>query len=367
MTEALPVTDSPDLETTHTSDDTFQLREIQLAFRNRGIPAEGLRLPITPTGMHYLLNHFDIPYVDAASWKLTIGGRVGTPLSLDLDDLRRRPAVTFPVTFECAGNGRVFAKPRPVNQPWLHGAVSTAEWTGTPLGPILEEAGLADGAREVLFTGLDRGIQFDVDQYYQRSLTVAEAMRDEVILAYEMNGAPLEPQHGFPLRLVVPGWYGMTNVKWLDRIEVIDEAFDGVQMQFYRETSGPEDAGAPVETMKVRALMAPPGIVDFPSLQRRVEAGSVTLVGRAWAGRSQVARVEVSTDDGASWHDAVLDDPIGPYAWRGWRYEWHATQGEHMLCTRATDSEGNVQPPEPVWSYYGVGNNGMARQPVIVV
>lgn len=366
MTDALRMPDAQALEDTHTSDDKFYFREIQLAFRNRGMPAEGLRLPITPTGMHYLLNHFDIPEVDASSWQLTIDGQVATSLRLDLAEIKRRPSVKMPVTMECAGNGRAFLKPRPVNQPWIHGAVSTAEWTGTPLRGLLEEAGLADGAVEVLFSGLDRGIQHDEDQYYQRSLTIADAMRDEVILAYEMNGAPLEPQHGHPLRLVVPGWYGMTNVKWLDRIEVISEPFDGVQMQFYRETSGEDDAGTPITTMKARALMAPPGIVIFPSLERLVEAGPVTLTGRAWAGRDEVSRVEVSTDDGASWNDAELDDPIGQFAWRGWRYQWQATAGRHVLCTRATDATGSVQPADQVWSYYGVGNNGIARMEVVV-
>jgi len=180
----------------HTSEDTFFHQELQLAFRNRGMPAEGLRMPVTPTGMHYLLNHFDIPHVDAASWRLTVDGQVSKTLNLDLANLKKRPAVTMPVTMECAGNGRAFMKPRPINQPWTHDAVSTAEWTGTPLRGLLEEAGLGDGALEVLFTGSDRGIQSDEDQFYQRSLTMEDALRDEVILAYEMNGAPLEPQHG---------------------------------------------------------------------------------------------------------------------------------------------------------------------------
>ncbi len=353
-------------EDTHTSDDKFYLSEVQLAFRNRGMPAEGLRLPITPTGMHYLLNHFDIPEVDTSTWQLTIDGHVKKPIRLDLEEINQRPSVTMPVTMECAGNGRAFMKPRPINQPWMREAVSTAEWTGTPLKGILEEAGLADEAVEVLFTGRDRGVQGDEDQYYQRSLRIENAMRDEVILAYEMNGTPLEPQHGYPLRLVVPGWYGMTNVKWLDRIQVIKEPFKGYQMLFYVESRGEDDAGTTIETMKVRALMAPPGIQVFPSLERIVEAGHVTLRGRAWTGRNQVSRVEVSIDDGASWHDAVLDDPVGQFAWRGWHYEWIAKVGHHVLCVRATDSEDNVQPTDQVWTYYGVANNGVARMEVTV-
>lgn len=358
--------DSNSGEGGHTSDEKFFFEEVYLAFRNRGTPAESLRLPITPTGQHYLLNHFDIPQVDVDAYQLKVDGLVGKSLNFDFDAIKSRPSVTIPVTMECAGNGRAYMKPRPVNQPWMHGAVSTAEWTGTPLKAILEEAGLADGAREVLFTGLDRGIQGDEDQYYQRSLTIEDAMRDEVILAYEMNGAPLEPQHGFPLRLVVPGWYGMTNVKWLDRIEVIDEKFNGFQMLFYRETTDPDIEGTPIETMKVRGLMAPPGIQVFPTLDRRVDAGPVELVGRAWAGRNQIVRVEVSTDDGASWNDAELEDSIGEFAWRGWRHTWQATPGHHVLCTRATDSAGNVQPTDHLVTFFGVANNGVARMEVDV-
>jgi len=350
----------------YTSEDHFFPQELELAFRNRGIPAEGLRFPVTPTGMHYLLNHFDIPEVDSSSWQLNIHGHVNNEVSIDLENIRNRSAVTMPVTMECAGNGRAFMKPRPINQPWIHGAVSTAQWTGTPLRNVLEEVGIKDGAVEVLFTGIDFGTQSGEEQFYQRSLRLADAMKDEVILVYEMNGAPLEPQHGYPLRLVVPGWYGMTNVKWLDRIEILTEPFDGMQMQFYRETSGEDDEGTAIETMKVRALMAPPGISEFPSLKRIVEKGNVELIGRAWAGLQSIARVEVSTDDGANWTDAVLDDPIGDYAWRGWRFDWLANPGTHTLCVRATDAAGNVQPDEHTWSLYGVANNGVARVKVEV-
>ena len=207
--------------------DRFHKEEIQLALRNRGIPLEGLRYPITPTGMHYLLTHFDIPAVDIANWSLTVGGLVSTPMTLKLDEIKKRPVRTIAATMECAGNGRALMSPRPISQPWMLEAVSTAEWTGASLRELLAEAGLSIEAVEILFTGLDRGIQGDELQYYQRSLSLSEANREEILLAYEMNGLPLQPQHGYPLRLVVPGWYGMTSVKWLDRIEAIDKPFDG--------------------------------------------------------------------------------------------------------------------------------------------
>jgi hypothetical protein len=137
-------------------------------------------------------------------------------------------------------------------------------------------------------------------------------------------------------------------------------------MLFYVDSRDEDDPGTAIEIMKVRALMAPPGIQIFPSMERLVEAGPVTLCGQAWAGRNEIARVEVSTDDGASWHDAVLDDPIGKFAWRGWRHQWEATSGTHILCCRATDSEGKLQPDDQVWTYYGVANNGVARIEVAV-
>src|SRR5919108_5432179 len=200
--------------------------ELQLAARNHGMPLEALRQPITPVGLHYLLIHFDIPFVDAASWRLEIGGRVERPLTLTLDDLKARPARMQAVTLECAGNGRALFEPAgKASQPWLAEAVGTAEWTGTPLAPLLEEAGVLPDAVEAVFTGLDRGVQGDVEHDYARSLPLDEALRDEMLLAYEVNGQPLPPQHGFPLRLVVPGWYGMTHVKWLAKITLITEPF----------------------------------------------------------------------------------------------------------------------------------------------
>ena len=201
------------------TDGPLTFEELQLAGRNRGMPLEALRYDITPTGLHYLLVHFDIPAIDPDDWRLRVGGLVDRPLELSLDDLRGRPRRTIPVTLECAGNGRAQLRPRPLSNPWLLEAIGTAEWGGTPLAPLLEEAGLRPAVKELVFTGADRGFQGGIEQDYQRSLGLAEARRPEVLLVDEMNGAPLQPQHGFPLRLLVPGWYGMASVKWLSRIE----------------------------------------------------------------------------------------------------------------------------------------------------
>ena len=207
------------------------VEELQLATRNRGLPLEALRYDLTPTGLHYLLVHFDIPALDSSTWRLRVGGNVKRELTLTFDDLRARPRRTLTVTLECAGNGRARLYPRPISQPWLNEAVGTAEWTGTPLAGVLAEAGLKPGTEEIVFTGADHGVEKGFEHDYARSLTVAEATRPEVLLAYEMNGRPLEPQHGFPLRLLVPGWYGMTHVKWLSRIDAVCEPFDGYQQR----------------------------------------------------------------------------------------------------------------------------------------
>jgi DMSO/TMAO reductase YedYZ molybdopterin-dependent catalytic subunit len=190
--------------------------ELQLAARNHGMPLEALRHEITPVGLHYLLVHYDIPAV-GEEWSLRVDGRVRRPLELDLDAIRDRPSVTRPVTMECAGNGRATMEPHVASQPWILEAVGTGEWTGAPLAPLLEQAGLLDDAVEIVFEGLDRGLEGGDEQTYGRSLTIEQAVNDGAILAYQLNGAPLPSQHGYPLRLVVPGWYGMTNVKWLAR------------------------------------------------------------------------------------------------------------------------------------------------------
>jgi DMSO/TMAO reductase YedYZ molybdopterin-dependent catalytic subunit len=347
------------------TDGPLTFEELALAARNRGMPLEALRYPVTPTGLHYLLIHFDIPAIDAATWRLRIGGAVNRAIELTLDDLQSRPHATHTVTLECAGNGRARLQPRPLSQPWLSEAIGTAEWTGTPLAPILAEAGLTDDTVEIVFRGADRGIQAEDEHEYARSLPVAEARRPDVLLAYEMNGQPLEPQHGFPVRLLVPGWYGMTSVKWLTSIEAVTAPFEGFQQAVaYRFQSDADDPGEGVSWMRPRALMIPPGIPDFFTRRRLVDAGEVRIAGRAWSGVAPIERVEVGID--GRWQDAVLEPPIGPYAWRGWSIEWLATAGEHELSCRATDGAGNRQPVEQPWNYQGMGVNHVQTVPVTV-
>jgi DMSO/TMAO reductase YedYZ molybdopterin-dependent catalytic subunit len=346
---------------------TISLEELQLAARNHGMPLEALKHELTPPGLHYLLVHYDIPVVDADAWRLEVGGRVARPLSLSLSDLRAREAVTRPVTMECAGNGRARLEPRPISQPWLAEAVGTAEWTGTPLASVLADAGVLDDAVEVVFTAIDRGVEGGLEQTYERSLTLEDALRDDVLLAWAMGGEPLAPQHGFPLRLIVPGWYGMTSVKWLSRVTVADEPYDGYQQaKAYRFRQDPDEDGTPVTRIEPRSLMVPPGIPDFMTRRRFVAAGPVRLEGRAWSGWGPIAAVSVSVDGGGSWSEASMGPPPGPAAWTPWWFEWDAAPGEFALCVRAEDATGRVQPDEPVWNVGGYANNAVQRVPVTV-
>jgi sulfane dehydrogenase subunit SoxC len=345
------------------------LDELALATRNHGMPLEALRYDVTPPGLHYVLVHYDIPAVDAGSWRLEVSGAVQRPLSLSLAELMARPAVTARVLLECAGNGRARYEPRPVSQPWLLEAVGSAEWTGTPLAPLLEDAGIGADAVDVAFTGADHGVERGVEQDYARGLPLAEAMRPDALLVWGMNGSPLPPQHGAPLRLLVPGWYGMAQVKWLSRIEVLDRPFDGFQnATAYRLKVDADDPGEPVERIRPRALMAPPGWPDFMTRERFLRTGRVVLTGRAWSGRAPLTGVEVSTDGGRTWAAADLApaDPAHPYAWRAWTCSWDADPGATELLVRAADEQG-VQPVEQEWNRQGMANNLVQRVPVTVL
>ncbi|MFE4654662.1 sulfite oxidase, partial [Streptomyces sp. NPDC056707] len=307
----------------------------------------------------------------SARWQLTVHGRVRRPLALDVAALRSFPAVTHRVTMECAGNGRALLAPRPVSQPWLVEAVGTAEWTGVPLRLLLAEAGIEPDAVEVVFSGADHGVERGVEQDYRRSLPLDVATGDdsEVLVAYRMNGGPLPPQHGHPLRLVVPGWYGMAHVKWLREIRLTDTPFTGFQQATaYRYRQEPGDPGRPVTRMAPRALMIPPGCPDFMSRIRFVRPGRVLLEGRAWSGWPPVTRVEVTTDDCRSWYDAELAPPDRSgahlWAWQRWQSFWTATPGNHVLAARATDAAGRVQPLTQPWNRGGFGNNRIQRIPV---
>lgn len=327
------------------------------------LPLEALRYDVTPVGLHYTLSHFDIPHIDALSYRLRIEG--GRTLEMSLAELRAMPARTLRVTLECAGNGRAGFAPRYPSMPWTHGAVSTADWTGVALHTVLERAGVSGNAREIAFFGADRGFDSGVEHHFGRSLALDEALAPDALLAWAMNGQPLPPQHGAPLRLVVPGWFGMASVKWLARIAVLEQPFDGYQQVVgYRYTRQRGEAGTPVRHAKVKSLIVPPGIPDWYSGLRLVDAGTVEIEGRAWSGGIAVTKVELGVD--GEWRDAELEPAASRFAWQRWRASWNAAPGEHVLACRATDARVAIQPAEPDWNVGGMGNNAVQRVQVTV-
>ncbi|OCW56358.1 sulfite oxidase [Hoeflea olei] len=349
-----------------TQDGLYSQSEVGLANRNSGILLETLALDVTPTGLHYLLTHFDVPLIDEASHRLHFTGAFETPFDLDLDEIRALPQVTQPVTLECAGNGRSGVSPRSHSMPWTYEAVGTSEWTGTPLRPLIERAGPKSDAVEIAFFGADYGFDKGVGHYFGRSLTLAQLAELDVLLVHAMNGQPLLPQHGAPLRLIVPGWYGMASVKWLGRIEALTAPFDGFQqVRTYRFRESDDDPGRPVTRMRVKSLMVPPGVPDWTSRKRYLRPGPVTLVGRAWSGGGvPVSKVEVELD--GAWREARLDPQGARYAWTRWSCDWTATPGAHVLRCRATDADGQVQPLDPPWDVAGFANNAAQKVPVFV-
>ncbi len=350
------------------TDGPYSPQEVGNANRNSGLPLEALRYDVTPIGLHYLLIHYDVPAANADNWRVAVRGAVRSPLELSLDAIRKLPARTQRVTLECAGNGRSLFTPRRQSMPWGEGGVGTAEWTGTPLRHVLEQAGLAADAVEFVFGGTDAGVDRGQVMPYERSLTIAQAMDDDVMLVWAMNGAPLLPQHGYPLRLIVPGWYGMASVKWLDRIEAVTTPFQGYQQRgtyIFRKSA--DDPGIPCTHMRIKSMMAPPGLPVWYWRSRLVERGAVEISGRAWVGGGgTIAKVAFGCN--GVWQDATLDPPVAgaPYAWRRWHTIWNAEPGEHVLSCRATDADGNSQPDTPAWDIGGFGNNAIQRVNVTV-
>jgi DMSO/TMAO reductase YedYZ molybdopterin-dependent catalytic subunit len=309
----------------------------------------GLNRFVTPTSSFYVRNHFALPRIDQARWRLKITGAVEREVEFSLDDLKRLGPKTRRLLLECAGNGRVFLTPPARGVNWHLGAVGTAEWTGIPLGLLLEQAGVKAGAVEVVLEGADSGAIADPASPgpipFARSLPLAKAQRPEVMLAWGMNGSDLPAEHGGPLRAVVGGWYGMASVKWLTRIIVVDQPFQGffqsLDYTYFRRVHGLPSL-TPITVLQVKSQIAAP-------VQDEEIAASRPYVihGAAWSGETEVAKVEVSTDGGTNWHQATLQRELAPYCWRLWEYTWKdPAPGRARLMSRATDSQGTVQPRE---------------------
>jgi DMSO/TMAO reductase YedYZ molybdopterin-dependent catalytic subunit len=313
---------------------------------------------VMPTARFYVRNHFPIPSLDSATFRLSVTGLVDRPLSLSLRELQNMRSQAEVVTLECAGNGRTLFDPPAPGEKWQHGAVSTAEWSGVPLEEILDRAGVRSHAREVRFRGADRG---EVDRShgtipFERSLPLDEARDSDAILAYAMNGEPLPIQHGFPLRLVVPGWYGVASVKWLTEIEITDRPFEGYYQTdkyvYYWNRNG-EQTREPVTLQRVRAL------ITEPAPDQEARAGELSVRGVAWSGAAPIARVEVSVDDG-DWREARLVGERRRHSWQWWELLARFDRpGPVRLRARATDLAGRTQPDRAEWNRLGYGNNSI--------
>ena len=342
--------------------DRAALTMINPAPYNAEAPPEALSADITPVAHHYVRSNFAVPTHDG---RLEIGGAVGNPTTLTLDDLRRLPAVERAVTLECAGNGRLATRPLPIGEPWGDYAVSTARWTGARLRDVLEQAQpTADGV-EVRFEGADHGpyhlapVLADTnrdDLAFVRSLALEHATDPaaEILIAYEMNGEPLTPDHGAPFRLIVPHWYAVASVKWLKRIDVLTEPYSGEFQTGHYIYEWPDRPHEPVDLMRVRAR------ITDPARGTIIAAGTYTVRGKAWSGTGPVTAVDVSFTGEGEWHRAQLEPPNDPSQWQDWSLDWEATGvGRHSLRARATDAAGNVQPEVPPWNRLGYGNNAI--------
>ena len=316
---------------------------------NLEFPFPTLDNVITPNNRFYVRNHFSVPKLDATAWRLSIDGAVNKQISLSYDELRRLPSVKVTATLECAGNSRANLVPKAKGVLWEQGGISNAEWTGVPLSVLLDRAGIKSGAMEAIFEGADSGEVKEEPKSpgvisFARSLPLAKARRGEVIVAYQMNGKNLPPEHGYPARLVVPGWYGMASVKWLKKITLTTTPFDGywqtLEYAYWKKVADLPTL-VPVTETEVKAEIA------RPNLSEAVKAGSTYRVhGAAWTGESEVAKVEFSADEGKTWNAARLLGEAVPFAWRLWEFNWTVppAAGKYKLMARATDKKGNIQP-----------------------
>jgi DMSO/TMAO reductase YedYZ molybdopterin-dependent catalytic subunit len=316
---------------------------------NLEMPFSALDSFVTPSERFYVRCHFPIPKINERDWRLKVEGKVARPFEVTMDDLRQMPTQTITVTLECAGNSRTFLVPKVKGVQWELGAVGNAEWTGVRLREVLQRAGMTNEAREIILEGADNGTIAEPPRpagkiNFARSLPVEKAM-DDVLLAHSMNGRPLTAAHGSPLRAIVPGWYAMASIKWLQRIIVTSGPFNGYYQTvdyacWQRREGGP--VLVPLTTMQVKAEIA------HPENNEVIRANGKYLVnGAAWTTEEAISKVEVSCDGGKSWSEANLKGAPIKNAWRLWEFEWQTpAPGNYTLMARATDSCGRMQPME---------------------
>ena len=291
---------------------------------------------ITPNKQFFNVAHFERPVIRAEDWTLELSGLVERPLTLTLDELKARPRQETVFTLECSGNNGF---------DWFKGGVGNATWGGTPLAAILEEAGVQEGGIEVVFYGRDKGAievrDIAMTQHFARSMSLQDAMSLDNLLVYEMNGEPLPQPNGFPVRLIVPGWYGIANVKWLERIEILPTRYMGHFMAREYVTIREEERND--ETVWTETSVGRTRLKSAPAKVTRTGNGLYHIMGAAWG--APIQKVEVQIDGGA-WQSAVFEPNSGTeFTWSFWQLDWNnPTTGEHDITSRAIDAEGNVQP-----------------------
>jgi DMSO/TMAO reductase YedYZ molybdopterin-dependent catalytic subunit len=311
---------------------------------------------LTPAELFYIRSHFPTPQLEVSSYQLRIDGAVENPLYLSYQELRSMPSETRVAVLECAGNSRVFLVPQFEGAQWELGAVGNAEWTGVPLADLLERAGLEKDACEIVLEGSDHGVPKEppvppIPISYARSLPRDKAMQREVLIAYQMNGRDLTPDHGYPLRAVVPGHYGMASVKWLKGIHAVRKPFQGYWQTSdygYWDYLDNKPVRRPLGEIKLKSEIARPSVYETLATNR-----VCTVFGAAWAGETEVTGIAVSTDGGRSWTEAEFLDPVQQYAWRRWKFDWLTPKqpGKHTLLARAKDANGGVQPDKHDQNY----------------
>jgi DMSO/TMAO reductase YedYZ molybdopterin-dependent catalytic subunit len=319
-------------------------------------PQQILQNWLTPNPLFYVRNHFDTPEIEMSSFQLTVDGCVSKPGQLDFNDIKKLPKYTSTVTLECAGNNRSDLNPPAPGNQFQNGAVSTSVWAGASLKDVLNAAGVDPDAREVLFQGADSGKPTPEvpEMPYLRSLPMDVAMHPDTLVAYEMNGEELPIEHGFPLRLVVPGWYGMASVKWLTGIEVIDYDYEGFFQTDRYVIENDEGVREQITQISIKSLISNP-VADEVLFNE-----STCVSGMAWSGYAEIKEVEFSADTGKTWRQATLRGPTERYAWQQWHITWTPpTAGHFTLACRATDKVGNVQPLETKWNAGGYVVNGV--------
>jgi sulfite oxidase len=338
-------------------------------FLDLEMPSEFANAWLTPVPHFYVRNHMIEPAkVKAAEWKLTIDGEVEKPLTLTLSDLVRADQHSVTNTVECAGNGRAFQNPKVPGIQWQRGAVGNARFTGPRLAEILQRAGIKPSGRHVMFRGLDE-VPGNVPPFI-RSVPIEKALDRDTLIATHMNGAPLTLHHGFPARALVPGWVGAASCKWVTEIKVLEKEFEGNFMKpGYRYPNHPVAPGTavnPDETHPLTALTVK-SIIGGPVDGSKVKAGPIHVFGAAWAGEADIVKVEVSTDDGQTWTPAELGKDHSHYAWRLWSFPWKPRKSDqYTILSRATDSQGRVQPDTAEWNPSGYMFNAVDKVSVHV-